>query len=235
MLKLIRISNITHFNENELQLCALSTNTDQKFIRGIDIATLHPDRRWRSRLSHSLPEFRIANDQNHLDMSSDTPLRITGFLLLGFLGFSLHAGIEALLLSFELSARESVSIVEAGESVEQAAEEAHDHSDHGDHGHYHDHGEGSGDDMEAMKWFIGIFVTLSALPIVLALSVKGIAGWAVTAILNVLLTGVHALHYVGEMGGGLNGVGLMSILVHVLPSAWACVLMFKWIGHLKQS
>lgn len=121
-------------------------------------------------------------------------------LLLGFVGFVAHAAIEALILVFE---SQTFSEEDMAGMVEMMS--------------------GS-----SIKWVVGVFVTLTALPVVLALRVESRGAWMATFIIAALLTAAHTLHYVGEMTEGINGVGIMSLLVHIFPSIWACILILKW-------
>ncbi|MDA8019778.1 MAG: hypothetical protein MPN21_20245 [Thermoanaerobaculia bacterium] len=66
-----------------------------------------------------------------------------------------------------------------------------------------------------------MWASLAMLPVFLAVLARGRKLWMTTAVVGGLMTILHGWHYVGELAEHFGGVGSLSLVFHVLPSAWA--------------
>lgn len=141
----------------------------------------------------------ISPDLNHF-MNNNTPIKISLWFVLAFLGFLVHVAVEGMFLSFT---RDSLPAEELAEIT--AVFEA-----------------------PATPWILSAVILISMLPIALSLLVDSGGGWIAIGLLGAVGTVFHLFHYSAELSHELSAIGLLSILVHVLPSGWATVLAFRY-------
>lgn len=139
-----------------------------------------------------------STNQNRI-MNNRAGTKSIFLFILSYLGFLTHLGLETMLMHFS---KDSYSPEDWQEMVEMMSS------------------PGTG-------WMMAVFSILSALPILLAIIAEKKGSWMAAAIVGFIMTILHALHYGGELAGDFGGVGVSSIVLHVIPSAWASVLAWK--------